>query len=467
MKNASKLFRRHKILKRLFAAIAVFTSATSIGWLQNVEGRLNTAVLANLVNLQAEVNQLMVAPPTDFVLPPQNSPALVQSNVELANLLAQATTAPLAQLANVPGGRIAMDAYVTGPGAFVPALGRIINGVPLVGHENEFIACATLIMAAARAVQSAGGLGAPGLTLKARHAAAAACVIGAGGRTLGEIFLGSGTDADARALVLSYVGANGGAPALHGAGTLAGVFGGLPVDEAWALLNHITERGHFWQIPAGIPMVLGVDRHFLAWARAARVGTNGGIPPVHSAFIVPPADGHVNAAGTGGMVAGAGQDAVTYLHLLLSSANAAFVGQETGVSWGGNLHALTTLAPAGFVPGPAGGVTSMPGAGNTVGIHVSLRGMPGLGGIIKCNPQGGLAIGMVRSNNALTLREGGAVLGEAAWTSAALGPGGAIVFLRPLGSGAGANPASAGAPGVLNRVTIWIDRFGRGTMFAE
>jgi hypothetical protein len=509
-------------------ASALVLSAMSIWYLEDAGAKFDSATIAQFARLKWVLGELMTSPPVDFPTPAPGDPSLVQSNIELANLLAKAVASPLANIAAVEIRRLAGAAHELNPatttGAVAAAQTAVTNfvaapsapgvapvapialaGAPVAwlpaslsvlvagvaGSPQSVIACAILIVATAKAVCSAGGVGAPGLTQAAINAASAASVNAVGGSTLGRAFqtaIPANILNTARALVDAYVGTGGAMAASPTVAALTAVYtGGAPgivVDTAHELLSHIIERAHFWRNVGGLPPTLTQERHFLAWARGARAGLEATVPLAHCAFLVPVAGTpEIAAAGTGVLPAGNGRDAVTHLHSLLAAANAAYPGiaANTCLTWNGNRCGATG---DNIGVGAVAALTGLAAAGETVGIHLALGG--GHGTLIKCDLKGSpgqnhLSEKLVREPTVSAaetqaqrhIGDAAATLGEAAATAELLGTAGIPpaadaamgAYLVPLGGAVVATPA-ANAP--LNRVTLLINRKeGIGTMFPE
>lgn len=489
-----KVKTQKKLLKKFLVTTTII--ATFCGYLENTKAKIDTATTANFASLQWVLGELMTSPPIGFPTPAANSLELVRSNVELANLLAQAVVSPLTAIARNGAGPIgaaaaaaSTTALVAGPpapGAASGAAGVVVANVGAVNLpvcQQEFIACATLILATAKAVCSVG-IGTPGLTPAAINAAAAVSVAVAGGTLGGNFRIAAGAPhlvaVSARELVRAYVGVEGNMAALPpNAAALQAVFGGGAVDEAHALLCHLVERGHFWKHAVGLPHALSPERHFLAWARGARSGLDARVPPFHSAFVIPVASAHrAVAAGTAHLPAGDMKNAVTHLHTLLAAANAAYPipGANTCLSWNGNHQNATD--PTMALPAPHATLTALPAPQGTVGIHLNVVAGGGAGTMIKCNLTAGdnLAANLVRSPTAggtpvqQQMAEAATALGEAATTAELLGrlPVGKTngAYLVPLG----VIPAIAATPTAnvaTNRISFLVNRNGTGTMFAE
>lgn len=469
-------------------------------FLENARAKIDTATTANFPSLLWALGELMTSPPIGFPTPAANSPELARCNVELANLLAQAVATPLIAIAKMGAGQKAAEetakattAFVAeppAPGAASGVVGVAIGSVNSSHCQQEFIACATLILATAKAVCSVG-IEESGLTPAAINAAAAAAMIADRG-TLGGNFLtvseSTAVENAARELVRAYAGVGGNMAARPlNAAALQAVFNGK-VDEAHDLLCHLVERGHFWRHAVRLPRALSPERHFLAWARGARSGLDTKVPDFHSAFVVPVAtEPTATAAGTKNMPAGPMKDAVTHLHTLLAAANAAYSKSEnTCLSWNGKTKNATNpkkkplSVKQNFTTSPA---TTQ----GRVGIHLNVGAGGGAGTMIKCNLRAGgnlLATNLVRSPTSREelvqpssetlvqqqMAEAATALGEAATTAELLGrlPASATnkAYLAPLGVSAivAATPTANVA---TNRISFWVNRKGAITMFAE
>lgn len=476
------------------AVTIVVTTIMLCGHLENARAKIDTATTTHFSSLLWVLGELMTSPPIGFPTPVANSLELVRCNVELANLLAKAVVSPLTAIARkrADGGSAADAAKATtafvanppAPGAASGVVGVAIGTVNLPNCQQEFIACATLILATAKAVCSAG-IEEPGLTPAAKNAAAAAAMVADGGTLGGNFQLAKDAAAiakSARELVRAYAGVGGNMAALPlNAAALQAVFAEGAVDEAHELLCHLVERGHFWRHAVGLPHALSPERHFLAWARGARSGLDARVPPFHSAFVVPVATGPTTAAaGTGHMPAGHMKDAVTHLHTLLAAANAAYPMPEanTCLSWNGKLRNATD--PTIKLPALRADLTALPAATQgTVGIHLNVVAGGGAGMMIKCNPRAGanlLAANLVRSPTTggtsvqQQMAEAATALGEAATTAELLGrlPASATneAYLAPLG----VVPAIVATPTAnvaTNRISFFVNRNGVSAMFAE
>jgi hypothetical protein len=139
---------------------------------------------------------------------------------------------------------------------------------------------------------------------------------------------------------------------------VAPVVAGIMARRIW---NHMMERGHLWEVTAGLAGV-AADLDFIEWNRGARIATGVNKPVIeHSAFVVPP-------PGIG--VAGGANFAATFGNILhaaeIASFNAvvlAIPGPLSGmmqVSWGKNSSDLnidldvSETMPGGVIaPDPA------------------------------------------------------------------------------------------------------------------
>jgi hypothetical protein len=463
------------------AAAAVVAGAAPA--ITAVSAALAESLVGNPPGVGAAIVPLVMAPPAPGAVPAAAVAAVVNAFVVAAG------GAPGAIVAAVGGGVL--------PGVIAGAVVSAINSVPTVQIPNEFIACATLILGAAKAVYSVPVpvpvAPATVLTAASVNAAAAAAVAGGVG-TLGSIFRAVGGIVNARNLVNGYIGAGGAMAAAHAVGAGAAVFGGAALlNEAYKLHCHLAERGHFWPNAVVLPGGLAPNLHFLAWTRAARTSLDTQVPPNHSSFVLPPpplvGNAIAAAAIANGAVAGPGVNALVHLHSLLAAANAAYhvPGANTCLSWN-NVCKDTNGVNIAVAAVP--NLTALPAPANTVGIHLDLSAAPvGVGGsVIKCdlrgdNGGGGFLLDnhLLRSFPApvggaappapvhLQMADAATALGEAAATVQLVGvvP---IAYLAPLPTGAIPAPPAAtpGAPAPTGRITLFVNRNeGVGTLFAE
>jgi hypothetical protein len=454
-----------KFLKSLVSAMVL--SALSIGYLEDVRARLDAVVLGGIpaIVLALPGFTAAVGPiPAAFVAPADG--ALATCNVHLANIIAQA-------IFIIPG---------------------IAGGNP-PANGQDCIAAATLIVAAKRAVISAGGAAVGGLSPSAINAVQAYNI--ATGGAFGVAIAGGadlGTDFVNTISVVPYLQANAVAAATQLIRAFiagAGVAGGLAVPAVNSALNlweHMVERGHLWQIPMAVAAVpnINIDLHYLTWNRAARVGTagDGRLPASHTSFLIPPGVGpaahfrNILAAADTNMaaaVAAAAPPAVV-ASVCISRMNALIggaIGVAPAVANGHgrvNIHLnIAAAVAAGVVPGPVSGVIKSNLGGEPGGPGVAATGLNNAGVVrfLGRSISGG-PFATNADESLSTLLEAISAKNRIGNAIIANGWGNLNPAFSPLLTGGPVANASAAQP--VGIVTICVNLShpgGIGTMFAE